>query len=224
METTKSKYSRIASNGNTAESVLCTQASVRVCLETYFQKQIDTIQRIYGKKSDIVIRFCDGTTTRIQNKDGNILSRGWSVDRRPAIKLTNDSRLHTLLRSICLKRGFSRPRIPSSLSQEILTQCVLGEDAEYAPQYVTHTTSNKETGEILTLSICSAKSFLDNLRKELYPTMRSKRTCVHLSPCVYLQRKGGGKKDSRPDDIQTKLHFTIKTQDLYTRTFVSRMG
>jgi hypothetical protein len=41
--------------------------------------------------------------------------------------------------------------------------------------------------------------------KDAYESCLPKRTCVYLSPLVYLQRKGGGKKDHSPNHIQAKL-------------------
>jgi hypothetical protein len=46
---------------------------------------------------------------------------------------------------------------------------------------------------------------IEKLQERTYTTVDPKRTCIHISPDIYLQRKGGGTKDSRPDDIQTKL-------------------
>ena len=58
------------------------------------------------------------------------------------------------------------------------------------------------------------------LHKELYEVMEPKRTCVHLSPICYLQRKGGGgKKDANPDNIQMKFRFTQAIEALFTPIF-----
>jgi hypothetical protein len=46
---------------------------------------------------------------------------------------------------------------------------------------------------------------MDAIQKEAYDTLMAKRTCVHLSPRIYLQRKSGGAADHAPDDIQVKL-------------------
>ena len=46
---------------------------------------------------------------------------------------------------------------------------------------------------------------MEKLLSELYPILTPKKTCVHLSPRLYLQRKGGGSKDHAPDHIQLKL-------------------
>ena len=44
--------------------------------------------------------------------------------------------------------------------------------------------------------------------------------CVHLSPSCYLQRKGGGKTDRHPDDIQMKVKFNNAFEaGVYTTIF-----
>jgi len=211
-----SKNATIAKNGNKAESILCSQASVRTALQGMFPLPIKSLSLIPGrKKSDVLITFEDGTTTRVQNKDGDGGGRGWSVDRRDATKHTTNKALHTLLTTVCLQTGTEKPTIPKSISDEILTTCILGEDPAYQPNYFIHTRSNKETGEITHLSICETGAFLTALREELYPSIVPKKTCVHLSPSLYLQRKGGGEADHNPDQIQLKL----KLEEAIRRSF-----
>ena len=55
--------------------------------------------------------------------------------------------------------------------------------------------------------------------KELYTEMLLKKTCVHLSPNCYLQRKGGDKKDHSPNDIQMKFKFTDSLKKIFTPIF-----
>lgn len=206
--TTISKNAATAKNGNRAEVILCSQASVRTAFETKFAKPIQAISLIKGrKKSDVSVAFQDGSTILLQNKDGDGGGRGWSIDRRDAVKHTTHVPLHTLLKTVCLKDGTEKPTIPKTISDEILTTCLLGEDAAYTPQFFVHTKSNKLTGEITHLSICPTETFLSSLREELYPSIVPKKTCVHLSPALYLQRKGGGDKDHSPDQIQVKLRL-----------------
>jgi hypothetical protein len=206
--TTISKNAATAKNGNRAEVILCSQPSVRTAFETKFAKPIQAISLIKGrKKSDVSVAFQDGSTILLQNKDGDGGGRGWSIDRRDAVKHTTHVPLHTLLKTVCLKDGTEKPTIPKTISDEILTTCLLGEDAAYTPQFFVHTKSNKSTGEITHLSICPTETFLSRLREELYPSIVPKKTCVHLSPALYLQRKGGGDKDHSPDQIQVKLRL-----------------
>ncbi|NBV35461.1 MAG: hypothetical protein EBR81_17150, partial [Proteobacteria bacterium] len=61
--------------------------------------------------------------------------------------------------------------------------------------------------------------FVAALKEEIYAEMVPKRTCVHLSPSIYLQRKGGGKTDKRPDQIQTKWKQGSAVEKLFTSLF-----
>ena len=46
---------------------------------------------------------------------------------------------------------------------------------------------------------------IDTLIKDAFETCNAKKTCVHLTPNIYLQRKGGNKTDHSPNHIQSKL-------------------
>jgi len=209
--------STIAKNGNRAEKVLSIQPSIKLALEHYFQKPIATIKTVPGrKKSDNTIEFHDGTWLHFQNKDGDGSGRGWSVDRRDITEHGTDADFHTLLQSVCLRGKTTRPEIPAEISRQVLATCILGEDATFKPAYITHTVSDKTTGEITQLSICPTPLFMETLLAEIYPTMIPKRTCVHISPSMYLQRKGGGKSDNNPDHIQAKFRLNKKISDLFT--------
>ena len=194
----------IARNGNTAERRFCEILMVRQCLENHFRKPIRTIRLIPGrKKSDIQVEFMDDTLARIQNKDGPGNNRGWSVDRRSVSRMPLDDVGKQLLDNVCLKKAGERPVVerPAGLIHALL----MGVDPEYTPHYFTHSIFHKETGELLQLSIASAERILEALNETAYPQLVAKRTCVHISPLLYLQRKGGGAADASPNDIQLKL-------------------
>ena len=203
MLTNKSKGAIIAKNGIRAEKRICSQESIRIKLENYFKKSIKDFKCVTRKKYDILITFEDGSFTTIQNKDGGG-GRGWSVDRRN-IEKYNDIQFIVLLNTVCLKNGIEKPEIIKSIATNAIHKCLLGEDP---PQYFTHTISDKKTGAIISISICEKNTLIDFITNEQYDMAQPKRTCVHLSPSIYLQRKGGGKTDSHPDDIQMKLKLT----------------
>jgi len=208
--------SAIAKNGNRAEKVLSTQPSIKCALETYFQKPISAITTIPGrKKSDNTIQFSDGTLTHFQNKDGDGSGRGWSVDRREATEHGQNTDLHTLLKSVCLRGNTTRPEVDATVSHQVLDLCILGSDDTFKPAYITHTVSDKTTGTITKLSICPTPIFMQTLQSEVYEKMVPKRTCVHISPSMYLQRKGGGKTDNHPDHIQAKFKLNAKIAALF---------
>jgi hypothetical protein len=215
-----SKNSVIAKNGFRAEKVICSQEDVKQSLELYFNLPIKCLQCIHGKKYDIKIEFENGSATTLQNKDGKGTGRGCSVDRRK-VDAYNDETLTKLLKTQCLKQDTEKPIVSSDVSKKVITMCILGDKEEYAPKYFTHTKSDKTTGQILSMSICPTETFMAFLHSEVYPVMSiipPIRTCVHLSPRIYLQRKGGGKKDHAPNDIQMKFKFTEALEKLFTQT------
>lgn len=198
---TLSKHAIIARNGNSAERVLCNNVQQ---FEAYFGKSITSIALVPGRrKSDVSIQFADGTTARLQNKDGDGNHRGWSIDRRALDALPLDTNGKTLLDNVCLHPNEERPIAvcPSTLVAELL----LGTDPATAPTHFTHTIVDPQTGTLRHLSIAPADEVIGALTQTLYPTLVPKRTCVHLSPLLYFQRKGGGSKDHAPDHIQVKL-------------------
>lgn len=215
----KSNGSMNASNGNKAEDIMCTQPSVKNALASYFAKPIETIQKIpsrpHPKKADLLIKFMDGTTTTIQNKSGGLGGRGYSVDRRDSHLVSpNCEELTTTLKTVCLHQAGVRHEIPKSVSYDVVIRCFLGTEEITKPAWFTHTTM--KDGVILSLEIVKADDFINKVCSELYETMNSKHTCIHLSPHIYLQRKGGGKTDKSPDHIQTKFRLTPEIMSIFT--------
>ena len=200
----------IAKNGFKAEAFICSQSDIKHSLEVYFQLLIKEIKRVHGKKYDIIIEFINGTYTTVQNKNGGN-GRGWSVDRRNVGDF--EEPFATLLKTLCLKQGIEKPILYDDASKRVIHRCMLGN--EY-PHYFTHSILDKQKENIISLSICRTDDLMTCINDDVYKTMIPKRTCVHLSPNVYLQRKGGGKKDNKPDDIQMKFKFTDKVNDAFT--------
>ena len=218
-----SKNSMIAKNGFRAEKVMCIQEDIKPALEQFFGLPIVALTVIHGEKHDIKVKFENGTETTIQNKDGgDKTGRGHSVDRRNVDSYKNTP-LATLLKTLCLKQGVEKPVVSADISKNVINMCILGEKEEERPKYFTHTTSDKETGKIISMSICTADDIMTFMYGTLYKEMVPKRTCVHLSPNCYLQRKGGGKTDAKPDDIQMKFKFTEAIEALFTPIFLQTM-
>ncbi len=197
-------HADIARTGNKAEAILCGNTESLAAFAAYFGKQILKASLIPGrKKSDILLEFNDGTSVRIQNKNGTGGGRGWSVDRRHVKYLPLEEAGQQLLSNVCLKKGPERPDICQTPT--LLQTLLLGSDEQFRPAYFTHSVIDKQTNQVKELWICPTEFVMEALLKELYPNLMPKKTCVHLSPRLYLQRKGGGSKDHAPDDIQLKL-------------------
>jgi len=209
----KSKGSVIAKNGIRAEKQICLQENIKDLLAKYFKTPIESLQCVARKKYDILITFTDGSTTTIQNKDGGG-GRGWSVDRRSVLKYENEQ-IITILNTLCLKTGCDKPVITKTVASSAIFRCLLGDLVDEQPKYFTHTISNKISGEITSIEICKTESLMDFIKNEQYVEAIPKKTCLHLSPSIYLQRKGGGKTDSRPNDIQMKFKLTYNLKCIF---------
>jgi len=190
--------SQIALAGNRAESFLTKSTQALIWFEDYFKKRITSQEKVPGHtKTDIKLTFIDGTFANLQLKSGTGGGRGWSVHRN---KLdTYPVNVQSLLDNVCLKKKGDRPDVP--LVAADITKLFLGESD--SPTHYLH--MSLKNNEIDTMSICTTENFIGAICKDLYPNYLPKRTCVHISPLMYLQRKGGGKKDGRPNDIQLKL-------------------
>jgi len=200
-----SANARTARSGNKAETDLCTNSFVITALTRYFGKPIKVIRKINGrKKADNIVECEDGTMYRLQNKNGTGGGRGWSVDRRSIDKIDVTDEARTLVGAVCLQKG-TRTSDNIKIVPDVISILLLGIEAEYMPTHFTHTKFDSQTGSLIELSIAPSTTVIEALKKEVYEHFVPKRTCVHLSPHLYFQRKGGGSKDHAPDDIQVKL-------------------
>lgn len=231
--TTQLNGSQIAKSGFTAETMLTTQSNIIPALESYFGKQIkpNGITKVKGRsKSDNRIEFIDDTYVMVQLKNtavktngagagvGAVKSRGFSIDRRDADKIDPETPdLTETLMSVCLlDKTKERKTVSNVVSKRVLQQNILGSEPTTEPDYFIKTESDRITGEIIRLSIAPKDVFVGKLVGSLYDTVISKRTCVHLSPNIYLQRKGGSKGENKPNQIQTKMVLTQEIDALFT--------
>ena len=202
MNSHKSKNAQIAITGNLAEDILCKSSNVLDKLSTqYFKKNIVSCEKLKRKKSDHRITFEDGSHTMIQLKNGDGGGRGWSFDRRSLSVMPTNESVKELVRIVCLKSVGERQILPNDTT--LLSRLILGDEEATQPQHFIHTTL--KDGKITSLSACPTSLFMATILKTAYENCDSKRTCIHLTPLIYLQRKGGGKTDHSPDDIQAKL-------------------
>jgi len=212
-----SKNAQTARLGFKAEEVLTTLPAVATAFAAYFAKPVQAVVKApHGKKTDIIVQFTDGTNTKIQNKNGDN-QRGFSVDRRDGVDLTESTACRDLIAAVCLKKGGTRPTVDATTSLQMVDTCFLGNDVTWTPNYITHT--QMKDGALQHIAICPMPTFVAALKAEIYAEMVPKRTCVHLSPSIYLQRKGGGKTDKRPDQIQTKWKQGSSVEKLFTPLF-----
>ena len=203
MQTDKvSKNSQIATAGNKAEDIFCSSVVVNRSLSQYFGKPISTVKKVAArKKSDCLIVFEDQSQVLVQLKSGPGGGRGHSFDRRSADELPTNSDVITLIKAVSLNSGEDRKETPND--KEIIKSLFLGKDKTWEPQYFVHMII-KDT-KVVSLYICPASLYIETLLNQAYELCQPKKTCVHLSPLIYLQRKGSSNKDKRADDIQAKI-------------------
>jgi len=227
--------SQIAKSGFDAEEMMTKQENIKVSLEAYFEKPIKTITKMdcrpHPKKSDIKIEFDDGTYCSAQVKNtataaatcasSKMIGRGFSIDRRDVDKMCPESpELTETLMAVCLRdKNNERKTVCKSVGEKVLLQNILGSEESTQPHYFIKTESDRVTSEIKKMDICSRDVFTGKLVDTLYETAVSKKTCVHLSPNIYLQRKGGTKGEKRPNQIQTKMRLTPDVDSIFTNIY-----
>jgi len=201
-----SKNAETAKKGFKAETLFCESVLIKELLEKYFNNTIiDIKKQVHRKKSDVVVVFCDGTTAKIQNKDGTSKNtRGWSVDRRSVDKMPLNDDGKMLLKNVCLKEGTHRPVV--EFNPEIISSLLLGDEEEYMPTHYSHT-SFDDAGELMLLKINTKEAVIAEFVSCSHPVLEPKRTCVHINKHMYMQRKGGGSCDHSPNDIQLKVKW-----------------
>jgi len=199
----RSKNSQVARNGNSAEDILCSSPVILEKLGTqFFKKKIVKCEKTKAKKkSDHRLTFEDGSSTTIQLKSGTGGGQGWSFDRRKLMNMPTTESVKELINTVCLLRSGERKTVPND--KALIRRLFLGEEELTKPQHFVHVIL--EDGKITSVSACTAPMFIETLVKNAYESCNPKRTCVHLTPHIYLQRKGGGTADHSPDDIQAKL-------------------
>ena len=220
--------SHIARIGNKAQNIICSQSTAVAALGA---DRIILDQ--HGKKTDVIAYFPDGSTQRLQVKNTDTsakTTRGHSVDRRSWIDFVRSLRslsLRAALHDMTLKQKrvkgqtwlcnlFNRECSSREESELILRRSLLGDDPSHAPSQFVATRLNADKTAIVEMSTCPTHILVDHLVSTLYARPRLVKSCIELAPNVYLQRKGGDKKDSRASDIQTKIKFNAALNHLFT--------
>jgi len=232
MQTT-SKNSLTAKSGFKAEEIFRTDSDIKLRLEKYFGKGIKSLDKVHGKKYDTRIVFEDGTISNIQNKKiENLGGRGDSFDRRCIQNTFHHPDIISNLELLTL----SRPtKTTTSMTEDEKRAFVklCNDNLDDIKQYVEKTLIGEEgekneywcimktdkTFSSMELYMIKSEVLMGFVEKTLNIDikMKSNGTCLHLSPNIALQRKGGGKTDSKPDDIQAKLKCTQDILDLCER-------
>ena len=223
-----SKFSLIAKNGFKAEEIFRTDDCIKSSLEKYFNKKIISLNKIHGRKYDTLVYFEDKSITSIQNKKiENLGGRGDSFDRRH-IKNTFDNQfIKKYLTLLTLIRINKNETVMTNLQKkdfidlcnnniddikQYIKKILFGEDQV---NYWCIMKTNKVFSNKLLYIISSDKllKFIENTLK-IDIKFKKNGTCLHLSPYIALQRKGGTNTDHSPNHIQAKFKITQEILNL----------
>lgn len=219
-----SKNSLTAKSGFKAEDIFRTDNLIKCKLEEYFGKNITSLNKIHGKKYDTKVYFEDGSSINIQNKKIEKLGgRGDSFDRRHIKNTFNNQEIKKYLTLLTLIR---ERKNETSMSKEqkvdfvklcnnnldditqYIKKTLIGEDTEMNDYWCIMETNKTFTD--LKLYIISSKKMFEFIEQTIKIDIKLKKngTCLHLSPYIALQRKGGDNTDHSPNHIQAKFKFT----------------
>jgi hypothetical protein len=226
-----SKNSLTAKSGFKAEDIFRTDELIKCKLEKYFGKKIISLDKIHGKKYDTKIYFEDSSSINVQNKKIEILGgRGDSFDRRH-IKdtfINQDVRKYLTLLTL-IRKGKTETLMSEGQKLDFMKLC--NNNLDDISQYIKKTLIGENTTEMnnywcimktnktfsnMELYIISSKKLLEFIEKSIKIDIKLKKngTCLHLSPFIVLQRKGGDKTDNSPNHIQAKFKVTQEILNL----------
>lgn len=228
-EIIRSKGSEIAKSGYIAEDLFRSDLKIRSSLELYFKFNIIEMIKVNSKKYDTAIILNTKTIPiqiNIQNKKiVNLGGRGDSFDRRHIKDTFNNMFIRKYLTLLTLVRECNT-KTTMTLNQKTdfikLCNANLDEIKQYLFKTLIGNTNENNINEYWcimkqnNLYIISSIKLYNFLCDTMFIDikMKSNGTCLHLSPNVALQRKGGGTSDKNPNHIQAKLKITQNILDL----------
>lgn len=226
-----SKNSLTAKSGFKAEDIFRTDELIKCNLEKYFGKKIISLHKVHGKKYDTKIYFEDGSSINIQNKKiENLGGRGDSFDRRHIKNTFNNQDIRKYLTLLTLIRK-SKTETLMSEGQKIDFMKLCNNNLDDISQYTKKTLIGEDNTEMndywcimktnktftnMELYIISSKKLFEFIEQTIKIDIKLKKngTCLHLSPYIALQRKGGGNTDHSPNHIQAKFKVTQEILNL----------
>jgi predicted nucleic acid binding AN1-type Zn finger protein len=191
------------------------------------------MEKIQGKKYDTLIIFDNNTKIYVQNKKiENLGSRGDSFDRRHIKNTFENQFIRKYLTHLSLiRKSKTETFMTDDQKRDFIHLC--NRNLDDIKKYIKKTLLG-ENGEENNYW-CIMKTDRDFNKIELYilPSlilyeficnsinidikMKKNGTCLHLSPYISLQRKGGEKTDNSPNHIQAKLKITQDLINLFCK-------
>lgn len=226
-----SKNSLTAKSGFKAEDIFRTDEIIKCKLEKFFGKKISSLHKIHGKKYDTKIYFEDDSSINVQNKKiENLGGRGDSFDRRHIKNTFNNQYIRKYLTLLTLIRK-SKTKTLMSEGQKIDFMKLCNNNLDDISQYIKKTLIGEDNTEMndywcimktnktftnIELYIISSKKLFEFIEQTIKIDIKLKKngTCLHLSPYIALQRKGGGNTDNSPNHIQAKFKVTQEILNL----------
>ena len=225
----RSKNAETARSGFLAEDLFITDVAIKNALERYFGITVHSITKAPPRlKYDTVIELEDGMSYKIQNKKiVHTGGRGDSFDRRALEKTFVTPAIRDLIKKLSLDKQIletERSQLATLLNMHIqddirqyLRKTLIESSDGQMVDYIVVMLID-QIGDVMTVKnmyILQMSLFLRQIISDI--NIKIARTCVHLTPYIYLQRKGGGKTDHSPDDIQAKLSLTDELLSTFHR-------
>jgi hypothetical protein len=222
----KSKGSKTAKNGFKIEKEFINNEEIKKKLEMIFKLRIKNIlEAPHGKKYDAIIIFIDNTKKNIQiKKYNNLNGRGNSFDRRDINNLFNDKKINNLVNKliiICDIHDNEKEDLNQLCNNnkiiiiDYLEKILIGKNENKNDYWCIIKTSDKnnEIQKIENLHILSSKDLFNYIKNSI--NCIAKKTCLHLTNNIYLQKKGNKKNEGkRENDIQAKFKITQEILNL----------
>lgn len=209
--------SLVAKGGFNAERVFRECPIIRSKVSNFFKGTVTGINKSpHGLKHDNIVHI-GGVQFPVQNKKfKNFGGRGDSFDRRSIASAFTHPDIQLQLDKLCNKRNMNK-------EQKVGFEELLKTNTAEVKQYITNCLGDSlywvfmhtdDCSEVVLYAIETAR-----LKEWIYQNIdvQVKRTCVHLTPNIYIQRKGGGKTDPHPEHVQIKLKITPSLIEMCTR-------
>jgi hypothetical protein len=225
-----SRNSLTAKSGFKAEDIFRNDVEIKFALENYFGKRIVSLNKVHGKKYDTQIYFEDGSCVNVQNKKiENLGGRGDSFDRRHIKDTFVNPNIRRYLTLLTLMRKTKTETLMNEHQKldfiklcnnnlddikQYIKKTLIGEESEMNDYWCIMKTNKEFT--MKELFVISSVHMIDFIEQTINIDIKLKKngTCLHLSPYIALQRKGGGETDHSPNHIQAKFKFTKEVLEL----------
>jgi hypothetical protein len=209
--------SQVAIGGFRAEKFFRECPIIHSKVSKFFKGVTTVIKKSpHGLKHDNIVHIGD-VQFPVQNKKfKNFGGRGDSFDRRPIASAFTQPDIQFQLDKLCNKRSMNK-------EQKAGFEELLKANTAEVKQYLSSCIGDSLYWVFMHTDDCSEVTLYivetSRLKEWIYQNIniQVKRTCVHITPNIYVQRKGGGKTDPRPDDTQIKLKITPSLIEICTR-------